>query len=833
MDNCLGSPLVVGTALHTQFISLDVSWRRQRRFNSGAQLVEIQEAEQSLSSDVVPTSQQTINTTLDDTGTRLIAQVSQSVVQNVYPLPDQTPKQALERLVQMDSFSWATTDSPSTMGPWKTYNPAGILLTKGINDCVCSYFYGIRCDLEVHFRVNSNQFYAGSLMITSLPDLATVYECLATQIARSWQKPKIISAQTQDTIVMQFPWMRAERFLPISSLLGETPEIVLWTVFVDVLTQLRAAFTAPDSLSVQVTGRLVNVQLVWPITDSESKYFRPQSKQVTPRVTPPARPRSRVHFNRGAADPVQQASSAISTTSNSVASTISSVIDAVATPVEDVLGAIQPLASLFSTFLSFDKPELQNTLQRFVQLPSADFTQSDQKTWSLPLTLNKNSYLSTEGSKVPDGGAWTWSRVAMTPALVGVSTFSNSSSPFIYTMVTKATPLAFACSNHLMYRSSVRVMLQFFAPTFVSGRILVLYNPSSITPVASVDNNITRIIDVKGDTTVQFTLPWINPTDFLDVDEGGALTNGPGYIQLSVYNDIVTSDSSTDPNIDVAVWMSAAPDCQFSYPVYQGLYNDAPRRFRPQCDIQQSFTRTFPPFVENCTMYTDQHYCTSEVSDLLTDQLKRFQLSYVPTAVGQTQPVGYQYTPSESTIGWAINNAFVFRRGGVLYRFLRKDKVASPVIQTAYFEGPTAEFVPGSGEAYIQSGNVDATFSIALPWVEEVPYTSQTDYSVRMAVYAFTTTDTDPDFPTVFCAVRDDFELGWLVAPNLTLSENQRRLEINKRRSKRKVSYPRVVSETMSRPEMAPASGKNIATSLGKFVIPPRPFSSSQSVKWF
>jgi hypothetical protein len=780
-----------------------------------AQQIDVQVAEQTLSSDVVPNSLNTINTTLDDTGTRLVAQVTQSVVTPVFPLPDQTPERALERMVQIEQFTWATSDGISPDAPFQTITPMAFLLQAGINDCVCSYFLGVRADMEIHFRVNSNQFYAGALMITVLPDQDTFYEASASLIARSWNKPKVISAQCQDTVVVQLPWLRPERWLQVEDLTVDSEaRIIPWTIHVDIISPLRAAFAAADSLTVQVSGRLVNPQVVWPYTTTESRHkFRHQSGRVTPRVTPPKKPASRVHFHRGGSDPVEDAKAQAKSASASVSSTISSAIDAVAAPVESVLSAIQPLTSLFEGLLAFDKPELQSDLNRMIPLPEADYTQSDRKTWALPLTLHDTSYLAT-GGKVPDGGAWTWAKLAMTPCLTGFGTFNNTTTTSSFLLLNPVSPLAFAMSQHLYYHTSYRVHFSFYAPTFVSGRLLINFFPNGAAVPQQIDSNITRIIDVKGDTTVQMTIPWINPTDYRrTVDEGKThLDVGFGQITISVYNPIVTSDASTDANIDMVMWLSAGPDCQFACPYYTGQFFNAlppPTVFRPQCDIQEAFQRTFPPIIENCSIYTDQHFVQSEVSDRLVDVMKRFQTASFTVSAAGLATLSAFYSPAQLTVGWAVKNCFIFHRGGTLYKSTYQS--SSDNFQTTFGVAyndqlQTQTHVILDGKAGFFSSPQSLITAFAVPWFFEYPYTyiDPVGYSINSAIFEYHTSDTVPPTLVFHTAVRDDYEMGYLICPNLTTSAKRARK-----------SQPAAKS---GKQEYNKLASQPVKTSLGRFM---------------
>jgi len=353
----------------------------------------------------------------------------------------------------------------------------------------------------------------------------------------------------------------------------------------------------------------------------------------------------------------------------------------------------------------------------------------------------------------------------------------------------------------------------------VSGRLLLQYTPVGIVVPQQIDSNITRVIDVKGDTTIWITIPWINETDFRTcTPDGVGLDPGPGIISISVYNQIISSDASSDANIDLVVWSSAAPDCQFSNPVYTGTFAKAlaperkhqirnkPRRFKAQCDIQQDFQRTFPPLVEGCSIHTDQHYVVSEVSDRVIDNLKRYVTAQQAGSGPDNVAVYSDFTPQLETVSWAIDQAFVFRRGGVLYRVYQdaptvNQNFRSIVKYQVPLVSPAADY---AGQAAFSSSQRDSLSQFAVPWFNEVAFLPQSvgsnggaNYSVVIPAMVI-----QPDL-TLLTAVRDDYELGWLVRPNLTLPPQK----------KKKI----IPASQPPKPPPKVTVGRPAATSLGVF----------------
>jgi len=754
------------------------------------------DAPQSLTDDVVPNSVATINATLDDVGTRISTLVSIPRIVDVSPLPDSTPHQLLERLFELSSFTWATTDAPSTGAVFKSYYPFDMLYSQSIIADVLSYYSYIKCDMEIQFRMQTTQFYQGSLMFTVVPFDFTANTPLSTSVyARSWQRPIVLSAQCEDSVILKMPWLRPTRFEAPGSLITATARP--WSIMVDILSPLRvASASAPDSVSVQITGRFVNPHLVWPVNPAaQRKKLNPakQSGKTTDTIAPARGAAQKVHVTRGKGNPVDEAKSSISTTSTSAVGSVVSTIDSVSNSIMDVLGSVAPLAELAGLFL--DKPQLPEEAARMFIAPATNFTASDVRDQGYSLSLYKTAYLGTNPDVLPESSDVSWLAIAMRPALQFVDSLTNTSGPVDHQSHPITTPFGWAISSHLYWRGSIRFRINFYASTFVSGRVLIVYSPPSSTAVTTINNTISRLISVKGDTTVEFTIPYVASTDFLPlgINSISGVFYGTGVLSFSVYGVITSSDSSTDAVIDFVAWSAAAPDAQFVQPLLSSQYGLTPdgSSLRPvrQADICEAFKKTFAPYVDGCEYLTDAGYVASEISRSPMDVLKRYQVCLTNATPGVALPG--VYSPAATTLGWQIQTAFLFLRGGVNYKafpnvtnqagYLTPENISDvkwAVDPTWFFYSGNVSTVSGSGLPYLTAGQSDSEIDVSVPYTNHYPYIFTNDSispnSVPTAVYLtprknpISWSDATPTFIAgmdVYTCVRDDFMMGWLLAP--------------------------------------------------------------------
>jgi len=756
---------------------------------------------QDLNSPTDSSRTDTINTSLQDTGTVLSVVTSEPLLKNIYPLPDQTPKEMLQRLVALPPGTWGTAAVETVTGPLAAIDPWYQLLQNQTISDILKYYVYFRSDVEFQFRLNTNSFYSGRLMISQTPGPAT-YIMSNYMSARSWLKPKIVSAQSQDTVKILLPWVDPQRFVPIIATTGEAPfgPWTFYTVFLDILSRLNvASSTAPSSISYTIACRFVNPQVVVPfnwIPAAQRKSLaakpgkEPKAQSSIGSAPPIGKPRGRTVTVRKIAraqDPVADANSPAPTFATSLGSTITSGIADVGDAVEGVASFLQPfLRSAESLAGLFDKPNIRQGVDRIIDQPGYNLPSCDVPDSSIPLALYGTSYLATGKGLLPDHKDWTMRDIAMTPSCVYLTQISNTS-PTLTFLLQPRGPACIPASTHLYWRGSHRLLMMFSASSFVSGRILFTVNDVYTAAVTSptFTGTISHVVDVKGDTNYEFTIPFWNNREYLAFGASSA------YLTISVETTISSSDASTDAVIGLNIWQAMGPDCQFSSPVQAYAYNpyevfevDASIP-RAQMDVQSEFTREFAPFVDGCEYMTDSHYTMAETTDRVVDVLKRY-VTCQNQVINTNQSLTYD--PSVNSIHYLYHSSFLFRRGGVNYKAIvpRQPAAMTNTSPTTAWWGmydgtdgtPTVRTAQSYGAAIVIQSSSQDELGIALPWFANIPYAQSNQLSAdflptwdRNSAYNNTTPvgvgygNLGTNSPIFLTCVRDDYALGYLVPP--------------------------------------------------------------------
>jgi len=700
-----------------------------------------------------------------------VVQPIASSVQVIQPLPDQTPAKMLSRMYQIGTFSWAVGAAASINAPAMILDPVNLLMIQpSVADIIQWYRY-FNAGVEVHFRLNTNQFYAGALAITAVPRGTLITD--TNQQCRSWLGHKVLSAAKQDTIVLNLPWAHPYRFKNIDDVIvgGDT----MWVVYLDILSPLIASVSAPSAIDVTIFARFQDPKLYLPFEETAPimkgfKNIKKQSGQgsvMSTSIRPKRSSRSVVHVSQSSSDPVASAASPPSPSPLSTIGTILTPITDIAQSVGSVLSAAQPILDVLGGL--FDKPEIAQPITRVYPTTAANVSTVDQPDQSLPLSMYSGSYLNIDHSALPGGRAWTMADIAMTPSLHFQYKFTVAGDTVSIPFLALGTPFQIIAGTHQFWRGSVRLHIKFFCPAFVSGRILFIIGPSGLPVANTVANNLSRVVDVKGDTTESFTLPFVFPTDYCQSDDI------PYTIQASVLSQIVTNDTTIPPSIDMVIYSAAAPDCQFSLLVppqpsqyaYPNVVAPPKSKVRRQSDISKEFAVTFNPFVMDCEMLTDQHHVTSETTMYATDVLKRYINTPAPTLTNNMGVFPGEYSPVKSTPQYLFSRMFLAHRGGMRLKMITTD---NPILVASVYGSYAATWngALNGTPSLVSTPTNSVELSISCPWYYSVPwrwFDSQLTIGPLPPVSIYYG-GANPDEFLTFTAVRDDYIMGFLIPPD-------------------------------------------------------------------
>jgi hypothetical protein len=282
---------------------------------------------------------------------------------------------------------------------------------------------------------------------------------------------------------------------------------------------------------------------------------------------------------------------------------------------------------------------------------------------------------------------------------------------------------------HRYWRGGMKYSLRFFTSNFISGRLRIVWMPTMVpSSIATEEGNIiSEVIDITGDTTFDFTIPYCHSRPMLrcgynttfSTDFGGYVN---GTIGLYPVTDLVTATPATEASVDVVIYASGGEDLVFSIPQDMGSISyafgtdkaidpgmgieekksEAYAQSETDLDPRHSFQRVFKPLnpakaIAVSNLVVGEH--TSRVSEILsryivlTDNTASSSLQLNNTLSAFQNLTVATGTPTNGLGVWrALSLMFHGHRGSMRYKFVAHS--VSKSLESNYWTAATNDNLP-------------------------------------------------------------------------------------------------------------------------------------------
>jgi hypothetical protein len=721
-------------------------------------------------------------------------------------LPDQTPVQMLSRLRELISFNW----TEASTGVLQFLDLELLLRNNTEHSPVLKQYALYRSDFLMFIRINTNQFYSGALMVTWWAGTA---DYGLSRQNRTILHPVTISASTQQSAEILIAYPFPQEWLITENDVSLDPFNQQVFICIEVLSPLKlASSTLTDTVKVQLYGAYRNPQLQ--LNRDPAGYSAALSTTTSPFSPQLAVRQSKLEITKKkgdtsfksvvAASPQKDAASREKVEKPlafaEIAPTVSSIpiVGTIVGSLYDLLkigtGTVQALAPTVSSLaplapLILDKPESRADAIRAIPTFNYDQFSSDVVDLSVPVTYSRDNYLKMiEGAGIRMGH-WTLAQYAALPGIVLNTSYNPALVPTLEVPLFGATPMGYLRKKFRFWKASMKLKFQFFCSAYVSARFALFMMPNYDSS-DNFDDYIVKIIDVKGDTTTDVTIPFPNQQTWIDNDKQ------PYKLVLKVIAPIVGFDVASDSNIGLVVWSAGGPDTQFALPcnsvfTYTPEYllptealarmtppvklesppsnsraltrADAPPLSKPgverQSAIQRDFEKPFDPIVSGCSYIVDNAYAVSDAPVTFNDLFKRYQeeTTFDPRNIYFTEYAGHHRI---------YLKCFAARRGGYRMKF-QATNLPSPTsffdfftnVRFAYTVGTAGPTTSLLGESV---AGPDMWHHVSIPWVDKYPWAWY-----RRNQNVMIKPDLSEDWVWLsYFAFRDDFETGLPLMPD-------------------------------------------------------------------
>jgi len=677
------------------------------------------------------------------------------------PFVDQTPIQVLERVYRLTSITW----TPGMAN--QNYTFPNLLVNTVVANYLLPFRY-FRGGVKLQIRMNSTPYHQGALMVSTLPTIDASVGSTTTlwnKYVLSGFKPVVLSASTQDSCVIDLPYLNPVPWLSVLSL-GSSSAI--GTIVVSELNELTSTSpSVPTSVELTVFASFTNPRVAQ-YNETVAAQSSRQSRFAVVPVPSGMLPLPDVTINNSVEVKKKNKDGVDSKGVQKIVGGVSEIIKMI-----PIVGDIyRPIANFISTYAkNLDMPtdtavstmvqqypfQYQNNVRGLYQ--GDKFTMYPQSATSMDSFAMESSEMSV-------------TELAMVPMLAYQFTPTNQGDTFnidVHPMDASMTTANFSCdylafvAGHFEYwRGSIKYMFHFISSAFYSARFQIAYQ---LNAGSLIDANLpSQIIDVKGDTIVEITIPFLWNTYWRKSGILGTANLLP-TLQIRMITPIAGSSDPSTPFIYLNVWRSAGEDMQFA--LLKGSQSSLPwtpatstktttittgvTQPRAQTSVCSRFQQKFAPINESAQFSSELGNCMPECALTVKDVLRRFSL-LDPRNWQSAADFSYPYSLPFYSANFfaepfsAFSNIFLFWRGARRFRVLTNfcDKVVLNSLDASFT--PT----PGSGQVITNFNVTDpnnpfiALKNMAPPPTKtefEVPFFSEVPYlHIYRPVVPFSTT---------------------------------------------------------------------------------------------
>lgn len=430
-------------------------------------------------------------------------------------------------------------------------------------------FLGFRGTAVVRLQVNGNRFQAGRLLLCFIPQ-GNVTNSFPGMRLRSLkaatQLPRVELDLASDTeVVMEIPYVSPT---PFYNLVDQTGPIGRAAV---VVYSPLATGSGSSEVNVSMWISFKDVELVAPIAQMATR--QPTGKKGLS----VSEQELEIYGDKPISGGLRQMSKAAETFARVP------VLSTFAKPASWLLSALSGSAAAFG----YSKPTTEEAVTKVITV-SNFHTQNHNGVDMFPnMGLDASNSLSAlpgfAGTDLDEmslnhltqipafGTAFNWSTITS----AGTTLLSAQVSPYVFTQSAvhsswptyDYSPVGFFSRFFFYWRGSIVFTLKIVKTTFHSGRLLVCYNPSGVSPDISSSSFLLReIVDVRETSEFRFVVPYTATTQYKRCGtEDGTGVENVGLFSVICLNELV-APSTVSSSVQVLVEVSAGPDFELACP---------------------------------------------------------------------------------------------------------------------------------------------------------------------------------------------------------------------------------------------------------------------------
>lgn len=659
-----------------------------------------------------------------------------SVLQTPLNFEEYSVDQTLERTYQLGTISWSEAQAFSS--ELATFNfPKALFTQEFIAQRIKDYYY-FKGTIRLSMRLSASKYVYGQLLVSANPfplnsaHDTNVYNC-------SGLPHVILSASESSTVVFDIPFVSNKRALIIPNHGADE----MARVKVRVLAPLRNTDGTTASATLTVFAQFLDVKLALPFS------FTPESNSSKEADLKGKMASISSKFESHISNPIKIMRQKID-------KQVSPFLET-AEKIGKVAGTIATVASL----VGLNKPITTDRTSSITVIPDMDLMSGNGISHAIKAGYDVDNGVSTAPISGFDGDEMKLLNIVATPMISGVFVMVNGTIPLPicpagrqtdFSGTFRITYVDWVASQFLYVSGSYKYKIYIAAGLFQAIRLVFYLCPDEYDST-EWENCYHKVVDVQGDTEVEFKLPYMNPY----VAESTRLPSQTPCVWVKVLS-WSTPNPSVPAPITLTVYKAGDKDMQFGCPVDKCVKLES----NPRVDFASDFE-----FMDaHMSNYKHAGIVFGENIESVRDIIHRLAPQYTLAANTNFKPY------LVNGVGTAPGNYYHLEMWGLLYKFYRgsirlavhgkkNTAVSSLTLKLPTYAGYTEVWLPFAK----MSDKNQGLMQIEIPWYSQKPFmpTVPSTYSGEGPPIEVRYSSTETAF--LFKGAGDDFSFGFLMPP--------------------------------------------------------------------
>ncbi|APG77911.1 hypothetical protein [Changjiang crawfish virus 4] len=659
-----------------------------------------------------------------------------SVLQAPLNFEEYTVDQTLERTYQLATIVWNESQATSVELANFIF-PKALFAQEFIAQRIKDYYY-FKGTIRLSMRLSASKYVYGQLLASANPfPLNSAHD---TNVFRSSGLPHVIlSASESSTVVLDIPFINNKRALIIPNHDGSE----MARVKIRVLAPLRNTDGTTASATLTVFAQFLDVKLALPFS------FTPESNSSKEADLKGKMASISSKFESHVSNPLKIMRQKID-------KQVSPFLET-AEKIGKVAGTIATVASL----VGLNKPVTTDRTSSITVIPDLDMMSGNGISHAVKVGYDVDNGVSTAPICGFEGDEMNLLNIVSVPMISGVFTLINGTEPLPicpagpqidFSGPFKINYVDWVCSQFLYVSGSFKYKIYIAAGLFQAIRLVFYLCPDQYDST-EWENCYHKVVDVQGDTEVEFKLPYMNPY----VAESTRLPTQTPCVWVRILG-WSTPNPSVPAPITLTVYKAGDKDMQFGCPLEKYVKLES----NPRADFAQDFE--FMDF--HMKNYKHQGVLFGETIESIRDLIHRLAPQYTVAPNANFRPY------LTSGVGSTPGNYYHLEMWGVLFKFYRGSiRLAIHGKKNTAVSAMTIKLpsYPGYAEMWLpfakMSDKNQGLMQIEIPWYSDKPYQPTIPSTYNNEGFPVEVRYSSVETAFLFKGAGDDFSFGYLMPP--------------------------------------------------------------------